>query len=124
MRKRGASFQACRFVYGKLGSLPHVEGKQLSRDTELVIIYTKPSSRDGTSLDATMGCRLRPVCRQDQLGGEKVSIVRVGLAETKKFAEGYDAISGKKKAKNAAAAEPAKAEAKKAAPPKKKAKKK
>jgi hypothetical protein len=27
-----------------------------------------------------------------------VSIVRVGLAETKKFAEGYDAIFGKKKA--------------------------
>jgi hypothetical protein len=26
-----------------------------------------------------------------------VSIVRVGLAETKKFAEGYDAIFGKKK---------------------------
>jgi hypothetical protein len=27
-----------------------------------------------------------------------VSIVRVGLAETKHFAEGYDAIFGKKKA--------------------------
>ena len=26
-----------------------------------------------------------------------MSIVRVGLAETKKFAEGYDAIFGKKK---------------------------
>jgi hypothetical protein len=26
-----------------------------------------------------------------------VSIVRVGLSETKKFAEGYDAIFGKKK---------------------------
>ena len=26
-----------------------------------------------------------------------VSIVRIGLAETKKFAEGYDAIFGKKK---------------------------
>jgi hypothetical protein len=26
-----------------------------------------------------------------------VSIIRVGLAETKKFAEGYDAIFGKKK---------------------------
>ena len=31
-------------------------------------------------------------------GGPFVSIVRVGLAETKKFAEGYDAIFGKKKA--------------------------
>jgi hypothetical protein len=29
-------------------------------------------------------------------GGHFVSIVRVGLAETKKFAEGYDAIFGKK----------------------------
>lgn len=27
-----------------------------------------------------------------------MSIVRIGLAETKKFAEGYDAIFGKKKA--------------------------
>jgi hypothetical protein len=31
-------------------------------------------------------------------GGNSVSIVRVGLAETKNFAEGYDAIFGKKKA--------------------------
>ena len=30
-------------------------------------------------------------------GGTFVSIVRVGLSETKKFAEGYDAIFGKKK---------------------------
>jgi hypothetical protein len=30
-----------------------------------------------------------------------VSIVRVGLAETKKFAEGYEAIFGKKKAAQA-----------------------
>jgi hypothetical protein len=30
-----------------------------------------------------------------------VSIVRVGLAETKKFSEGYDAIFGKKKAEAA-----------------------
>jgi hypothetical protein len=30
-------------------------------------------------------------------GGASVSIVRVGLAETKDFAVGYDAIFGKKK---------------------------
>jgi hypothetical protein len=50
-----------------------------------------------------------------------VSIVRVGLAETKKFAEGYEAIFGKKQA-----ARPSKARAKpKSAPAKKtKAKKK
>jgi hypothetical protein len=30
-----------------------------------------------------------------------VSIVRVGLAETKKFAEGYEAIFGKKKKEQA-----------------------
>lgn len=33
------------------------------------------------------------------LGGTFVSIVRVGLAETKNFAEGYEAIFGKKKEK-------------------------
>jgi hypothetical protein len=33
----------------------------------------------------------------DSWGGTFVSIVRVGLAETKNFAEGYDAIFGKKK---------------------------
>ena len=31
------------------------------------------------------------------VGGPFVSIVRVGLAETKHFAEGYEAIFGKKK---------------------------
>ena len=44
-----------------------------------------------------------------------MSIVRVGLAETKKFSEGYDAIFGKKKA----AEKPASAK-KKAGKPKKK----
>jgi hypothetical protein len=48
-----------------------------------------------------------------------VSIVRVGLAETKKFAEGYDAIFGRKAAaKEEAKAKPAtgkKASAKKKA---------
>jgi hypothetical protein len=34
-------------------------------------------------------------------GGSFVSIVRVGLAETKHFAEGYDAIFGNKKGKQA-----------------------
>jgi hypothetical protein len=32
-----------------------------------------------------------------------VSIVRIGLAETKKFAEGYEAIFGKKSSAKAAA---------------------
>jgi hypothetical protein len=46
-------------------------------------------------------------------GGTFVSIVRVGLAETKKFAEGYDAIFSKKKKGGQArkAAAPAKASA-------------
>jgi hypothetical protein len=47
-------------------------------------------------------------------GGLPVSIVRVGLAETKNFAEGYEAIFGKKddqkKSEEKAAAEPAKKE--------------
>jgi hypothetical protein len=46
-----------------------------------------------------------------------VSIVRIGLAETKKFAEGYESIFGSKKKK---ADKPAEA---KAAAPKKAAKK-
>ncbi len=48
--------------------------------------------------------------------GSYVSIVRIGLAETNKFAEGYDAIFGKTRA-----AAPAKKPAKKAAPKTKKA---
>jgi hypothetical protein len=36
-----------------------------------------------------------------------VSIVRVGLAETKKFAEGYEAIFGKKKTTKPKKAKPA-----------------
>ena len=36
-----------------------------------------------------------------------MSIVRIGLAETKNFAEGYDAIFGKKKSAEAKEAEPA-----------------
>jgi hypothetical protein len=46
-----------------------------------------------------------------------VSIVRIGLAETKKFAEGYDAIFGKRQSASAAkpkkpAKKPARAKAK------------
>lgn len=52
------------------------------------------------------------------MGGMVVSIVRVGLAETKNFSEGYDAIFGKKK--SAAPAEDKQAKSKKA--PAKKAK--
>lgn len=33
-------------------------------------------------------------------GGPSVSIVRVGLSETKHFADGYDAIFGKKESKS------------------------
>jgi hypothetical protein len=61
--------------------------------------------------------------RSDEYGRCAVSIVRVGLAETKKFSEGYEAIFGKKKAAAAEAEpaepKPAKAKAKKAAPRKK-----
>jgi hypothetical protein len=50
-----------------------------------------------------------------------MSIIRVGLAETKKFAEGYDAIFGKKKQEQAKA-EDAPAPAKKTKKAKKKKK--
>ena len=53
-----------------------------------------------------------------------MSIVRIGLAETKKFAEGYESIFGSKKKKTAKPAE-AKADGpKKAAKPRKKKTKK
>jgi hypothetical protein len=52
-------------------------------------------------------------------GDRFVSIVRVGLAETKNFADGYDAIFGNKKA---AAAKKAKATNAKAGAAKKKKK--
>jgi hypothetical protein len=38
-------------------------------------------------------------------GGTFVSIIRVGLAETKNFADGYEAIFGKKKEKKEAKGE-------------------
>ncbi|GIW79050.1 MAG: hypothetical protein KatS3mg105_0857 [Gemmatales bacterium] len=47
-----------------------------------------------------------------------MSIVRVGLAETKNFAEGYEAIFGKKKSSASKKSKPA--EAKKKKPTKKK----
>jgi len=50
-----------------------------------------------------------------------VSIVRIGLAETKKFSEGYEAIFGKKKKDEK---EETKAESAKKAPKAKKKKKK
>jgi len=49
-----------------------------------------------------------------------VSIVRVGLAETKNFSEGYDAIFGKKKAAAAKKDKPKPAAKPKAAKPAKK----
>lgn len=51
----------------------------------------------------------RNCCREER----NVSIVRVGLAETKHFSEGYDAIFGKKKKKETTAVKK-KASAKKA----------
>ena len=54
-----------------------------------------------------------------------MSIIRIGLAQTKQFSEGYDAIFGdKKKAAAKPAKNPAKAKAKPAKPAKKAAKKK
>ena len=49
-----------------------------------------------------------------------MSIVRIGLAETKKFAEGYDAIFGSKKKKGETSAVKARSEGKKAAKTRKK----
>ena len=49
-----------------------------------------------------------------------MSIVRIGLAETKNFSDGYDAIFGKKKASAKPAAKAAKAKKPVAKKPKKK----
>ncbi len=46
-----------------------------------------------------------------------MSIIRVGLAETKNFAEGFDAIFGKKKPANGKAAKAAEAKPAEAEPP-------
>jgi hypothetical protein len=59
--------------------------------------------------------------KKNPLGGLNVSIIRVGLAENKKFAQGYEAIFGKSKKDQSTAAQP-KPDKKPAA--KKKAKKK
>jgi hypothetical protein len=50
-----------------------------------------------------------------------VSIVRIGLAETRRFADGYEAIFGKKKARQTRRP---KASARRSTPRKKKSKKK
>jgi hypothetical protein len=44
----------------------------------------------------SIDCHVR--INQNLVGGKFVSIIRVGLSETQKFAEGYEAIFGKKKA--------------------------
>ena len=51
--------------------------------------------------------------------GDLVSIIRIGLAETKHFSEGYAAIFGKKKKAVPEKPAEAKPDAKKKAPPKK-----
>jgi hypothetical protein len=48
----------------------------------------------------------RAMAGRQFVGGRFVSIVRVGLAETKNFADGYDAIFGKKKGTTAKKAKP------------------
>jgi hypothetical protein len=55
-----------------------------------------------------------------QPGGTLVSIVRVGLGETKKFGNGYDAIFGKKKSAAGKKAKSPAAKTKKPAKAKKK----
>src|SRR3989442_15094293 len=81
--------------------------------------FEEPISSSTCFATAAKSCILgSEVTREpDWEGGAFVSIVRIGLSETKHFSEGYDAIFGKKKP---AQAKKAKATAKK----KKKARKK
>jgi hypothetical protein len=57
---------------------------------------------------------------QSVYGGKTVSIIRIGLAETKGFAGGYDAIFGGKKTEAKAPAKKVKKKAKKKTPSAKK----
>lgn len=72
---------------------------------------------DGGTAARDVGKLNKSASRKSQTedGGKAVSIVRVGLGETKNFAEGYEAIFGKKddkKKAEAAAAEDKKEEKK------------
>jgi hypothetical protein len=64
---------------------------------------------------------VNPICT---LGGITVSIVRIGLAETKGFSDGYDAIFSGKKQASATVASVGKKKAAKKKPVARKAKKK
>jgi hypothetical protein len=68
----------------------------------------------GQDLGAAVSCILL------QKGEPIVTIVRVGLGETKKFADGYDAIFGKKKSSASKKTKTPAAKAKKPAKGKKK----
>jgi hypothetical protein len=65
----------------------------VGRDKRAGSFYTGQST-DGTRSRPTAG---RAGGGNAFVGGSSVSIVRVGLAETKNFGEGYEAIFGKKK---------------------------
>jgi hypothetical protein len=70
------------------------------------MLYTErkmPRRASCASRSAACGERLLP----GEIGGFFfMSIVRIGLAETKKFAEGYEAIFGKKNTAKESAQEP------------------
>jgi hypothetical protein len=63
-------------------------------------------ARQVSSAPAATGAKREKLLRLTE--DRSVSIVRIGLAETRNFAEGYDAIFGKKRAAAPATAKPAK----------------
>ena len=82
----------------------------LDRDNAPRLHYTERKERLGPSTPGELGAGgfkgcLCPKALGIYDGGVFVSIVRVGLSETKNFAEGYDAIFGKKSSGKAKKAE-------------------
>ncbi len=79
--------------------LPHAEREDYVPESPPGPRYGSDNRRRAayTDRDPEAAAAARPAGPDLVEGGTFVSIVRVGLSETKKFAEGYDAIFGKKK---------------------------
>jgi hypothetical protein len=88
-RHRGAKTQHNGSLLPRDCNYFHFTGlPALARDAERLALYTD-TDRDAARFQGAIFAPAREEIY--------VSIVRVGLAETKKFAEGYEAIFGKKK---------------------------
>src|SRR5579862_1001784 len=101
------------------GFFPYAWVRWISRDKLAPIFYTGYCSAAPRTCRQRVGRRWGIYFREVLV----VSIVRIGLAETKHFSQGYDAIFGSKKKKDAKPAASPKAKKKSAKAGKKKGKK-